>query len=189
MKTLSEQLDGLEGFTEIEIRGYESTSGEVSNVKLDVATTYGQAKDMDHDLLLEYKDIEEVKELQEASEGNKTSYDDLWVNAYDALAKSFQPKTAPTLVPAKVVVPNKRLCKGCGLDEVKDKCYIKGFITERTTVSKSLTTKKARKKQILTVFKDHMRDKFVTTTFATYSPVKGKVSLEGKTLVIDCNED
>ena len=75
-------------------------------------------------------------------------------------------------------------------DEVKEKCYIKGFITDRTIVSTDETkVKKVKKTQVLTHFKDHMRDKFITSSFATYSPESGNVSIEGKTLIIDCNED
>jgi hypothetical protein len=190
MNKLAKQLEGLEGFTEIELRGYKSTSGDVTNVILDVDTTYGQAKAIDHETLLEYKDIDVVKNLQDVSEGNKVSYDDLWVKAYDALAKGFLPKPVPVSVPTKVVVPPKRLCKGIGFDEINEKCYIKGFIKDRTIVSTDDTkVKKVKKTQVLTHFKDHMRDKFITSTFATYSPALGSVSIEGKTLIIDCNED
>jgi hypothetical protein len=190
MNKLAKQLEGLEGYTEIEIRGYKSTSGDVTDVTLDVATTYGQAKDMDHELLKDYKDIDEVKELREASEGHKGTYDDLWVKAYDALSKSLLPKTTPMGVSAKVVVPPKPVCKGIVFDEVKEKCYIKGFIKDRTVISTDDTkVGKVSKKQVLTLFKEHMRNKFITTQFMTYAPESGSVSIEGKTLIIDCNEN
>jgi len=167
----------------IQILGYESSNGTVSDVLIDVDTPYKQAKEDDYEILMEYKDIEEVESLKEASEGYKDDYDTLWVKSYDALVKGFQPK--PMTLPK---APTQSLCRGCNMDIESSKCYIGGFVL-KTNIVKEGTTKKPRKKQVLTLFKDHMREKFLSTKYKVYTPKSGRVSLEGETLIIDCNED
>ena len=151
---LQELLKDVGSYKKIEIVNYESSTGAVSNVVLDMVTTYSDAKCIDKEELRLQKDIQYDKDMLKRY--GKERYDDLWVDAYDALyKKSTLPNTSKKSTTNKV-----KINKGIDYDGDKGVCYITGFIIARTEVGKPTTIKKSNKRD-LTIFKDYITRNFL----------------------------
>lgn len=179
MSTLADKIKEFKGYTKVVIKNYKSSTGDVSNVVLDVATKYGEAKESDKILLGDYKDIGEVKSIRDVIDD--TEYEDLWVEAYDALHKSmYKISTTPSKPKPETPINN-----GITQHDTNGNFYVSGFIVERELITEAdKTNKKPRKKQKLTHFKEHFKADFLTEKFKRYSIIDADVEIDNEVLTI-----
>ena len=170
------KLENYKGYNKIAIKGYKSSTGAVSNVVLDVSTKYGEAKEQDVEILKEHKDVVEVKDISSVVPDDK--YDDLYVEAYDALYVSL---TKAHMTKPR---PETKINEGVSKHNDTGVIYVDGFLVEREEVKPSDKPKRVSKKRNLTLFKEHFKKDFLTEKYKRYKIENASYDLDGDTLTI-----